>query len=249
MDMREPVFEAAGLTKRYKKKTALDGVDLSLERGHIYGLIGRNGAGKSTLMRILMGLDFPTEGSIALFGQTSRRGLEQARRRIGALIEQPIAQEGMSAKQNLKLEAMLLAPKDKPDFDTLLRYMRLGPGEAGNAAIRQFSLGMRQRYGLAAALLGNPDFLVLDEPGTGLDPEGARDLRELLLSLNQEKGTTMLISSHALDALSRIATDFIVLERGRVIRQMTRAELEEAIGKGGDVEAYFLSILEENRGG
>lgn len=237
-----PIFEAIGLTKRYKQKTALDRVDLRLDRGHIYGLVGSNGAGKTTLMRILMGLDFPTEGEIRLYGQSGRRNLERQRRRIGALIEQPIGYADMSAKRNLVLQRMLLDEPKRADIGALLKLVGLDEKTVGRGPISGYSLGMRQRYGLAAALLGDPDFLVLDEPGTGLDPEGMRDLRAFLLTRKREKGTTMLISGHILHALYEIATDFIFLSRGRVLRVMTHAQLESALGPDGDIEDYYLSI-------
>ncbi len=240
--MHTPVLEAIGLTKRYKQKTVLDGVGLRLERGHIYGLVGGNGAGKTTLMRIIMGLDFPTEGEIRLFGQSGRRALEKQRKRIGALIEQPIGYAELSARQNLTWQRMLLDEPKKTDIGALLRLVGLEERTVGTGPILHYSLGMRQRCGLAAALLGDPEFLVLDEPGTGLDPAGMRDLREFLLTRNREEGTTMLISGHILHALYEVATDFIFLARGRVLCTMTHTQLETALGPDGDIEDYYLSL-------
>ena len=237
------LLSANSLTKRFKQRTVLDHVDLTLERGHIYGLVGNNGAGKTTFMRIIMGLCFPTSGTISLFGQTGRRALEKQRKRIGALIEQPIAFSSMSARKNLVLQRMLLDDPKKADIDTLLEIFGLSESKVGKAAISTFSLGMRQRYGLASALLGDPEFLVLDEPGTGLDPEGMRDLRNYLLTRNQEKGTTMLISSHILSELVRVATDFIILDHGKIIRTLTAAQLEAEQVEGQSIDEYFLKLI------
>jgi len=141
--MADYVFEARDLTKTFRHRTALDGVSLALERGHIYGFIGNNGAGKTTLMRILMGLAYPTAGEIALFGQTGRRALERQRRRIGALIEQPVAYDGMNARQNLRIERILCRNADKSDVDKKLAALHISPGEVGSGPLRVFSQGMR----------------------------------------------------------------------------------------------------------
>ena len=162
---------------------------------------------------------------------------------VANVIERPAALDNMTAKQNLRLERMLLRGGEKSDLDALLQLVHLGPEAVGHAPLRGFSLGMRQRCGLAAALLGEPEMLVLDEPGTGLDPEGMRALSALLAGLNREKGTTILISSHILHALYEIATDFIVLDHGKIIKQMTHAQLEKELKNAASIEEYYLDLI------
>ena len=171
--------------------------------------------------------------------------MKMGKRRIGALIEQPVAYDRMTARQNLMLERILSRSTNEKDVDGLLKVLHISPDEVGRAAIRNYSVGMRQRYGVAAALLGEPEFLVLDEPASGLDPAGTRDLRELLLSCNREKGTTMLISSHILSELYQLATDFIILHRGRILRKITHAQLEQESEGFESIDEYFLNLIEQ----
>lgn len=245
--MENNVFEAKELTKQYKNTTALDGIDLTLRQGRIYGLIGNNGAGKTTLMRIMMGLSFPTSGEISLFGQTGKHQLEKARKRIGSLIEAPAVQENLSAHQNLEYERISSGIPDRKQTDELLRLLQISPDQVGNGSLRTFSVGMRQRYGLAAAMLGKPEFLVLDEPTSGVDPDGTRELLALFRRLNQENGVTILISSHILSELYQVATDFVILDHGRIIRMLTHEEAEVEHDAFETVDDYFLSLIHSGK--
>ena len=216
------VIQTMGLSKRYKNRWAVDHLDLQVEQGDIYGFIGRNGAGKSTTLKLLCGLARPTMGEILLFGKPVRDPV--ARRRVGALIEHPGLYPDLSGRENLRLYAGLLG-LDSPErqTDEVMEIMGLSPGE--KKPVRHYSMGMKQRLGVALSLLGGPDLLLLDEPINGLDPEGIREMRELLLRLNRERGLTILISSHILGELSKIATRYGIIQEGRMVEQITAAEL------------------------
>lgn len=223
------VLTATGLTKAYRHTTALHGLNLHVPRGSIYGLVGRNGAGKTTLIRLICGLQQPTAGTYTLYGAPSDGdpgALAAARRRMGAVVETPAIYRDLTAADNIRLQYRILGLPADDGIDELLRLVGL-PG-TGRKKARHFSLGMRQRLGIAIALAGDPDFLVLDEPANGLDPQGIIDMRELILTLNREHGITMLISSHILDELSRLATHYGFLDSGRMIREISAAELEDA---------------------
>ena len=221
----ETVFTCKGLRKKYKTATALDGVDLTLQKGHVYGLVGNNGAGKTTLMRVIMGLSFPDAGEMSLLGETTEKGLIHARRKVGAFIEMPIYDGLLSGKQNLQIICALYGVKDPEMPDRMLQKM--GIADKGKQPVRYYSLGQRQRLGLAEAFAISPEFLILDEPLNGLDPSGAKEIRELLLKLYQEEKTTILISSHNLAQLRLLATDYIILHHGKVIEEITGTVLEE----------------------
>ncbi len=216
------VIQTTGLSKRYKRRWAVDHLDLAVEQGDIYGFIGQNGAGKSTTLKLLCGLARPTQGKALIFGKPVRDSV--ARRRVGALIEQPGLYPDLSGRENLRLCAALLG-LDSPErqVEEILRTVGLAPGE--KKPVRQYSMGMKQRLGVALALLGGPDLLLLDEPINGLDPEGIREMRELLLRLNRERGLTILVSSHILGELSKIATRYGIIQQGRMVEQITAAEL------------------------
>ena len=218
------VIQTTGLSKRYKDKWAVDHLDLRVEQGDIYGFIGQNGAGKSTTLKLLCGLARPTEGETLIFDKPVRDSV--ARRRIGALIEQPGLYPDLSGRENLRLYAALLG-LDSPErqVEKILNTVGLSPRE--KKPVRHYSMGMRQRLGVALALLGGPDLLLLDEPINGLDPEGIREMRELLLRLNRERGLTILVSSHILGELSKIATRYGIIQGGRLVEQITAAELEQ----------------------
>ena len=218
------VIQTMGLSKRYKRRWAVDHLDLQVEQGDIYGFIGQNGAGKSTTLKLLCGLARPTQGEALIFGKPVRDSV--ARRRVGALIEQPGLYPDLSGRENLRLCADLLG-LDSPErqVEEMLRTVGLAPGE--KKPVRQYSMGMKQRLGVALALLGGPDLLLLDEPINGLDPEGIREMRELLLRLNRERGLTILVSSHILGELSKIATRYGIIQQGRMVEQITAAELEQ----------------------
>ncbi len=239
------------LTKRYRGKTALDGLSISLEEGHIYGLIGANGAGKTTLMRILAGLSEPTSGSFSLFGGRTPAELCRARRHVGFLIESPIAYDSLSLRRNLTLHAALLGRPDRMQIKALRQELDIPERKVGNRRYGSCSMGEKQRYGIAAALLGDPALLVLDEPANGLDPAGTRELRELLLRRNREKGVTMLISSHILEELHLLATDYLFLHEGKLLLSLTAGELDERMEREGAarVEELFLRLTgEKDRG-
>ena len=216
------VIQTTGLSKRYKRRWAVDHLDLAVEQGDIYGFIGQNGAGKSTTLKLLCGLARPTQGKALIFGKPVRDSV--ARRRVGALIEQPGLYPDLSGRENLRLCAALLG-LDSPErqVEEILRTVGLAPGE--KKPVRHYSMGMKQRLGVALALLGGPDLLLLDEPINGLDPEGIREMRELLLGLNRERGLTILVSSHILGELSKIATRYGIIQQGRMVEQITAAEL------------------------
>ena len=218
------VIQTRSLSKRYKDNWAVDHLDLSVEQGDIYGFIGRNGAGKSTTLKLLCGLARPTQGEALIFGKPVRDPV--ARRRVGALIEQPGLYPDLSGRENLRLYAGLLG-LDSPErqTDEAMEIMGLSPGE--KKPVRHYSMGMKQRLGVGLALLGGPDLLLLDEPINGLDPEGIRQMRDLLLRLNRERGLTILISSHILGELSKIATRYGIIQQGRLVEQLTAGELEQ----------------------
>ena len=218
------VIQTSGLSKRYGDKWAVDHLELSVEQGDIYGFIGRNGAGKSTTLKLLCGLARPTQGEALIFGRPVRDTV--ARRRVGALIERPGLYSDQSGRENLRLYGTLLG-LDSPEkqADEILETVGLSPRE--KKPVRHYSMGMKQRLGVGLALLGGPDLLLLDEPINGLDPEGIREMRELLLRLNRERGLTLLISSHILEELSKIATRYGIIQEGRMVEQIAAAELEQ----------------------
>ncbi len=213
------VIQTMGLSKRYKDRWAVDRLDLRVEQGDVYGFIGRNGAGKSTTLKLLCGLARPTQGEALVFGKPIRDPV--ARRRVGALIEQPGLYPDLSGRENLRLYAALLG-LDRPErqVDQILETVGLSPKE--KKQVRHYSMGMKQRLGVGLTLLGGPD-----EPINGLDPEGIREMRELLLRLNRERGLTILVSSHILGELGKIATRYGIIQEGRMVEQVTASELEQ----------------------
>ena len=218
------IIETMGLSKRYRDKWAVDHLDLRVEQGDIYGFIGRNGAGKSTALKLLCGLARPTQGDALIFGKPIRDPV--AHRRVGALIEQPGLYPDLSGRENLRLYAALLG-LDSPErqVEEILETVGLAPRE--KKPVRHYSMGMKQRLGVGMTLLGGPDLLLLDEPINGLDPEGIREMRELLLRLNRERGLTILVSSHILGELSKIATRYGIIQQGRMVEQITAGELAQ----------------------
>ena len=223
--MNSIVLEAQGITKKYRETLALDHVDLKLEKGKIYGFIGKNGAGKTTFLRLITGLAFPTEGSLSLFGKSGEKSLQEQRKRIGSLIETPALYPYMTAWQNMEVQRLQRGIPDKSVIDKTLKMV--GLDNTGKKKVRNFSLGMRQRLGIAMALLNTPEFLVLDEPINGLDPAGMVEIRNLIKELNREYGMTIMISSHLLEELHNTATDFIFIDSGRVLEKLTYEELNE----------------------
>ena len=216
------VVETRALTKIYKGKAAVDHMDMKVEEGAIYGFIGRNGAGKSTTLKMLCGLAKPDEGEILLFGKPGND--EVTARRVGSLIESAGLYPGMTARQNMVMKARCLGLADEKSIEKALAVT--GLADAGSKRVKHFSMGMKQRLGIAIALLGNPDLLILDEPINGLDPEGTRQIRQLILDLNEE-GKTFIISSHILGELSRISTHYGIIKDGNLVEQMDRETLEK----------------------
>lgn len=224
--MSNYVLKTTNLCKRFKSYKALDNVSVTLEKGKIYGLIGKNGAGKTTLMRIVSGLSYATEGTIALFGASSAKEYNKQLSKIGTLIEYPSLNGRMTAKQNIKLVKIMRGIKDKSVGDELLEMVGLGSVDP-KKKVKDFSLGMRQRLGIAIAMLTNPELLILDEPVNGLDPVGVVEIRNLIKKLNQEKNITVLISSHNLPELYQTATDYIIIDKGVIKQTLTLDELEK----------------------
>ena len=219
------VLKTNGLTKCYGKQRAVDNVSLSIEKGDIYGLIGRNGAGKTTLMRLITSLANPDDGVLELFGQSSGGGINASRKRMGAVIEMPALYPSLTARQNLEYYRILRGIPEKTAVEKALRTV--GLTDTGKKRYKHFSLGMKQRLGLALALLNNPDFIILDEPINGLDPMGIIEMRETIIKLNHEYGITIMISSHILTELSQTATRYGIIESGKLIKELTNAELAE----------------------
>ena len=224
MSNSNTIFKSENLTKIYRETNALKNVSVTLEKGRIYGLIGQNGAGKTTLMRIISGLASQTAGSYELFGQTTEKGIRNARRRIGCMIEHPSLIGPMNAKENISFHRVLKGMPNKSREQELLDM--LGIGGTGKKKSKDFSLGMKQRLGIADALIGSPEFLILDEPINGLDPMGVIEVRNILADLCRNQGITILISSHNLPELYQVATDYIIMHKGEVIRTLTAEELD-----------------------
>jgi ABC-2 type transport system ATP-binding protein len=216
----EYVLQTHELTKAYVGKPVVNRVNMNVKKGDIYGFIGRNGAGKTTLIRMVAGLAKPTNGSIQLF-ESNR--LVEKRAQIGTMIESPSLYPNMSARENLEYYRILYGIPSKTRVDEVLKIVSLE--DAGKKKARHFSLGMRQRLGVAIALLSNPDLLILDEPINGLDPTGVKDMRDLILRLNQEHNITILISSHILGELSKIATCYGIINNGFLVDEFSAEEL------------------------
>lgn len=225
--MKEVVLKTHNLTKKYKKFTALDHVNITIHRGDIYGLIGRNGAGKTTLMKVITTLAPKTEGVFELFG--SGEDITETKRRIGCLIENPAFFGKLTAYQNLEYYAIQKGIVDKEQIDKALELVDLTKQK--NKKFKNFSLGMKQRLGIALAILDHPDFIILDEPINGLDPIGIKELRDTFKKLNEEHNITILISSHILSELYLLANRFCFIEQGRVLKEITKEELDLACSK------------------
>lgn len=222
--MEEYILQTFGLTKQYGANIAVNNVNMKIKKRDIYGFIGRNGAGKTTMIRMITGLVTPTRGEIELFSQKEKRDIKRGLPRIGSIIEHPALYPDFTAFENMELRSKLLGVPDKKVIDSILETVELS--DVGNKKVKNFSLGMRQRLGLALALLGNPDFLILDEPINGLDPEGIVSMRKLLKRLNEEQDITILISSHILGELSKLATRYGVINNGTLVEEFTDKELE-----------------------
>lgn len=223
--MAEQVLVTRALSKQYGSAMALDHVDLTLEQGQIYGLVGRNGAGKTTLIRMVTAQTTPTSGELLLFGATEGRALANMRSRTGAMVETPSFYPYLTAQQNLEYYRIQRGIPGKRAVEEALE--QAGLSGTGKKLFKNFSLGMKQRLGLALALMNRPDFLLLDEPINGLDPEGIVEFRTLLLALNRERKTTILISSHILTELANLATHYGFIDHGVMLEQISAKQLEE----------------------
>ena len=222
------IVETKNLGKKYKNFLALDNINMHIKSGSIYGLIGKIGAGKTTLMKVLTGIEFPTKGTYSIYGvEYQDKKINETRKRISAMVETPALFEHMTAKENLIYEYKIIGMPSLEGIEELLNIV--GLKEVENKKVINFSLGMKQRLGIAIALASNPDFLILDEPINGLDPEGIIDIRELILKLSCEKGITILISSHYLDELSKIATVYGFLHEGKLIEEISAKELNQKL--------------------
>lgn len=211
-----------GLTKKFGRYKVVNAVNIHIRQGDIYGLIGRNGAGKTTILKMISGLAAPTEGDFSLF-EKSGKAAYQYMSRIGTLIEAPGIYPNMSAYENMKLKCIAMGVRKQGVIEELLNTV--GLGTVGKKKVKNFSLGMKQRLGIALALVGDPDLVILDEPINGLDPRGIAEVRETLFKLNKEKNITFIISSHILEELSKIATNYGIIHDGVLIKEMTREEL------------------------
>lgn len=218
-------IETAGLSKSYGRKRVVDEVSLTVRRGEIYGFVGRNGAGKSTFMKMLAGLTLPTAGEIKMFDEPLVPG--STSRRMGALIENPGVLPGLSGFDNVMCRALSLGVVDAKHASVEALSMA-GLADAAKKRVKSYSLGMKQRLGLALALVGSPDLLLLDEPFNGLDPQGVREVRDLVTMLARDRGVTVFISSHVLDQLERMVTRYGVLREGRLVKELSAEEVERA---------------------
>lgn len=224
------VLKTNSLSKNYGRFKALNELTMNVPKGAIYGFVGKNGAGKTTLIRMICGLQQSSSGDYTLYGRKStEKEIAKSRRRMGAVVETPSIYLDMTAEENLKQQYLILG---LPSFDGLNEILKLvGLEKTGKKKAKNFSLGMRQRLGIAIALVGDPDFLLLDEPTNGLDPQGIIEMRELILKLNREQQITVLISSHILGELSKLATHYGFLDNGHIVKEMSAAELQSACRK------------------
>ena len=238
----EYVLKTKDLCKHYKDFKALDGLTMNVPKGSIYGFVGRNGAGKTTLIRLVCGLQMPTGGEFELYGvKCSDKAINESRHRVGAVVESPSLYPDMTAEDNLRYQYRLLGMPDYSGIDELLKLV--GLDKTGKKKVKNFSLGMRQRLGIAIALCGDQDMLILDEPINGLDPQGIIEIRELIIKLNRERKITFIISSHILDELSKLATHYGFIDRGRIVREMSAEELEAACRKSLRAEVTDTAAL------
>lgn len=236
------ILTARSLGKRYKNFKALNDFSIHVPKGAIYGFVGKNGAGKTTFIRLVCGLQEPSAGSYAIYGtENNDPGISRCRRRMGAVVETPSIYQDMTAEDNLKEQYRIIG---LPSFDSIPELLRLvGLENTGKKKAKHFSLGMKQRLGIAIALAGNPDFLILDEPVNGLDPQGIIEVRELILKLNREEGITFLISSHLLDELSRLATHYGFIDSGHMVKEISARELDAACRRCIRVQVSDMKAL------
>ncbi len=236
------ILKANALCKNYKNFKALNGLSMNIPKGAIYGFVGKNGAGKTTLIRLICGLQQPTSGEYILYGRKNTdKEIVKSRRRMGAVVETPSVYPDMTAEENLRQQYRILGLPSYDGIADILKLVRLE--DTGKKKVKNFSLGMRQRMGIAIALAGDPDFLALDEPVNGLDPQGIIEVRELILKLNRERQITVLISSHILDELSKLATHYGFIDSGRMVKEMSAEDLEAACRKCIHMEVSDTRVL------
>lgn len=244
------VLQTNALCKNYGHDKVLNKLEMNVPKGAIYGFIGRNGAGKTTLIRLICGLQRPTSGDYTLYDiKNTDKQIQKARKRMGAIVETPSIYLEMNAEENLKQQYQILGIPTYEGISDILKLV--GLSETGSKKVKNYSLGMKQRLGIAIALVGNPDFIVLDEPVNGLDPQGIIEIRELILKLNRERQITILISSHILDELSKIATHYGFIHNGKIIKEISQSELLSTCRKYDRVEvtdtkklAYVLDKMQ-----
>ena len=238
----EYVLQTNALCKHYRSFKALKSLTMNIPKGSIYGFVGKNGSGKTTLIRLISGLQPATSGDFSLYGVSSTsREICSVRRRMGAVVETPSIYMGMTAAENLREQCRVVG---LPSFDNVPELLELvGLADTGKKKAKNFSLGMRQRLGIALVMVGDPDFLILDEPVNGLDPQGIIEIRELILKLNKECNITVLISSHILDELSRLATHYGFIDGGYMVKEISAGDLEKACRKAIHVEVSDIKAM------
>jgi ABC-2 type transport system ATP-binding protein len=246
----DTILKTKNLTKKYHNQLAVNNVNMEIKQGDIYGLVGKNGAGKTTLLRMISGLTMPSSGEIDLFNETSSQGLNKSRMRTGAIIETPSFFPYLSARKNLEYYRIQRGIAEKDSIDYALKIV--GLHDTGNKKFKNFSLGMKQRLGLALTIMSSPDILILDEPINGLDPTGIVEFREILLKLNRERNTTILISSHILSELSQLATTYGFIHNGVFLEQLSSEELSNKCRKALAIKvsdtAKAAAIIERELG-
>jgi len=223
----EYILRTNNLTKQYQTTLAVDNVSMNIKKGDIYGFVGKNGAGKTTLIRLITGLANKTSGTFELYGTLDSGKINEARRRMAAIVENPSIYLNMNAYNNLLMQCKILGIVDEESIIDNLKLVGLPYNKKDKKVAKNYSLGMRQRLGIAVSLIGNPDFIILDEPTNGLDPEGIIEIRELLIKLNTEKNITILISSHILGELSKLATCYGFINDGKLIQEISATKLME----------------------
>lgn len=241
------IINVKDLTKQYKKQTVVNHANFQIKKGSICGLVGPNGAGKTTIMKMLGGLVLPSEGSMSIFGNTDEKSWAKARERMSFMIETPYANQNLTAQQNLEKQRLQKGLPDQTRIDEVLK--KVGLENVDKKKIKEFSLGMKQRFGLANALLAKPEIMVLDEPINGLDPEGIVEIRELLMKLNQQENITIMISSHILSELSLMCDDYLFIQGGNIVKHLTREELHQECRNylhiHTDNDELALAVLQE----
>jgi ABC-2 type transport system ATP-binding protein len=249
MDTQETVISTQELTKRYGKKVALDGLSIELRRGRVYGLVGNNGSGKTTLLRILTGLSPRYEGKVEILGRGDRKGLRLSRKSMGAVVGAPQFYEAFSIKGNLTMRGILIGKNDPEEIKSLREHLKLKNRDMGGRTMRSCILIQKQLYGVAAALLGDPELLVLDEPLDGLDTNGIDDVKALLQA-SRENGATVLVSSHEPADLEGFATDYIFIDNGKLVEQISADKLAASMAERGmeGVEEYFRALVPSEPG-